>query len=466
MNVLLVSPHRGAAFERIGIRVPPLGLLYIGAVLKKAGHDVEFDLAESREHLPDMADADVVGISCTTIQFKPGLRVAKAAKEQGKIVVMGGPHPTSSADEVLRSGVVDYVVRAEGEETAVELLEGLQHNGHFDPGKVAGLSWLERETGRIVHNPVRPFIQDLDSLPYPLRKNNGVDYLKSETGKIHPTLVTTRGCPYGCKFCDVKLLAGRRFRERSISAVVDEMEYLVKEHGAERVRIVDDIINFDHNRLLALCNEIIRRRLNLVLWVMGRADHLIAHPETAEKMAEAGVTTMFLGIESPHKRVLKAYQKGGKASSDVSAQAVELLRQNGIETFGGFILGEPSETEEEIEETIEYVKSLNPGTAQFSILTPYPGTETWHELEGRLITRDWNLYDGMHAVFRPDHLTPERMEKLCRKAYRSFYLQPKRLAREVFGSGRFGRPNLKVITKIMRAVKDIYGQQPEEELVC
>ncbi|MFQ5706590.1 MAG: B12-binding domain-containing radical SAM protein [bacterium] len=467
MNVLLVTPYRGFVYENVGIRVPPLGLLYVGAVLKQAGHDVKFDLSEDREKIPDFTDADVVGITCTTIQFKPGLRIACAAKEAGKIVIMGGPHPTSSAEETLSSGVVDYVVRSEGEVTAVELLEGLKYNGKFDPAKVQGISWIDRNSGHIVHNPSRPFIWDLDSLPYPLRESEDLPYKNMGVDNhVVPTVVTTRGCPYGCKFCDVKLLAGRRFRIRSVRNAVDEMEYLVNEFGSTHIRIVDDIINFDAERLLNFCEEIIKRRLNVKLWVMGRADHLINHPETAEKMAEAGVHTMFLGIESPHKRLLKAYLKGGKASPTVSEEAVKLLRLNGIETFGGLILGEPSETEAEILETIAYAKALNPGTAQFSILTPYPGTDTWYELKNRLLTRDWNLYDGLHAVFQGDQLPPEAVESLCRKAYRSFYLQPRRIARELFGHGRPGRPNLKIIKKIMGAVKQVYVPTPQEEIIC
>ena len=129
MNVLLVSPYRGAIFESAGVRMQPLGISYIGGALKHAGHGVQIELLEDPETMPDFTDADVVGISCTTVQFKPGLLVAKTAKELGKVVVMGGPHPTSSAEETLQSGVVDFVVRAEGEATAVELLEGLRLNG-------------------------------------------------------------------------------------------------------------------------------------------------------------------------------------------------------------------------------------------------------------------------------------------------------------------------------------------------
>jgi radical SAM superfamily enzyme YgiQ (UPF0313 family) len=162
MNVVLVSPYRGAIFEYSGVKIQPLGVSYIGAALKKAGHNIQIELLENSDSLPDIDGADVVGISCNAVQFKSGLRVAKSAKEQGKIVIMGGPHPTSSPDEALKSGVVDYVVRAEGEATAVELLEGLKYGKHFNPKKVLGISYIDKGTDSIVHNPNRPYIENLD----------------------------------------------------------------------------------------------------------------------------------------------------------------------------------------------------------------------------------------------------------------------------------------------------------------
>ncbi len=466
MNVLLLAPYTGAIFEGAGIRMQPLGLSYVGATLKKAGHDVKLEALYDRHALPDFSNADIVGISCTTFQFKQGLKLAKAAKEERKTVVMGGPHPTSRPDEVLNSGFVDFAVRAEGELTMLDLVETLHNGKRADFSKIPGLSWLDEGTGRVVHNSDRTFVSDLDTLPFPIRNHN---YLDRSTpgieGLTYYPVITTRGCPYGCKFCDVHLLAGRRFRMRSITNVVDEIENIKIEHDMNRFAIVDDIINFNHNRLISFCDEIINRRLSVALWVMGRADLLVQHPETAEKMAEAGIRTMFLGIESPNKRVLNAYKKGGKASSQVSSQAVELLRGSGIETWGAFILGEPSETREEIEETINYARSLNPGMAQFTILTPYPGTELWHELESRLITMDWNRYDAMHAVFRADHLEPDEVEELCRKAYRKFYLRPKRIARAVFGTRRFGRPDLKMVSKIINSLELVFHRGGDDEEV-
>ena len=464
MNVLLVSPFRGALFECAGVRLQPLGLSYIGAALLAAGHEVQFSVLHDPSTLPHFSGAQAVGISCTTTQFKPGLGVAAAAKAAGKIVVMGGPHPTSSPDEALRSGVVDFVVRAEGETTAVELFSGLEEK-RFDPGRILGLSWMDRTSGRIVHNRPRPFIDDLDRLPGPVRESRG---LRNEnTGDNRETyypVVTTRGCPFGCRFCDVGILAGRKFRYRSISSVVEEIESLVAGHGVEKIAIVDDIINLERQRLTEFCDAIVARRLPIVFWVMGRADRLVAHPETAAKMAEAGVRTMFLGIETPSKRILRLYKKGGKASHEVSVQAVETLRRHGIETWGAFMMGEPSETRDEIETTIQFAKDLNPGTAQFTILTPYPGTALWKEVGDRLLTRDWDLYDAMHSVFALDHLSSYELESLCRKAYREFYLQPRRIARAIFGKGRIGRPNLRLVSKVVKAMKTVYDNGPEDRV--
>lgn len=463
MNILLVSPFRGALFESAGVRMQPLGLSYVGAALQKAGHDIEFEILHDPDSIPDFSRAGAVGISCSTVQFKPGLTIARAAKAAGKTVVLGGAHPTSSPEEALASGAVDYVVRAEGEVTAVELFEELGRP-RFDPRGILGLSWIDRSTGEFVHNPPRPFIEDLDDLPLPLRECNGLRNENSgRNGETYFPVLTTRGCPFGCRFCDVNLLAGRRFRARSIASVVDEIEELVGDHGVEKVAIVDDIFNFDRERLRDFRTEINRRRLAVVFWVMGRADRLVAYPETAAHMAEAGVRTMFLGIESPSKRVLKSYLKGGGASQEVSTRAVETLRRNGIETWGAFMMGEPTETREEIEDTIQYAKFLNPGTAQFTVLTPYPGTELWSDVEDRLITRDWNLYDAMHSVFEPYHVTPGELEKLCRRAYREFYLQPRRIVRGLFRARRVGRPSLKLASRVVRAMRTIYGKDPEEK---
>ncbi|HEK86826.1 MAG TPA: radical SAM protein [Candidatus Aminicenantes bacterium] len=461
MNILLVSPFRGTMLELSGIKIQPLGISYIAAALKQAGHNVQIDLLENADSTPDFTGAEVVGISCNTVQFKPGLQVAKAAKEEGKIVIMGGPHPTSCPEEALGSGYVDYVVRAEGEVTVVELLEGLKSGHDFNPKNILGISYVDKETGIIVHNPNRPFIQNLDRVPFPVREANWRYGQESKSTNSEPTeypVITSRGCPYGCNFCQVNFLAGKKFRTRSIESVVKEVETIITKHKAERVIFVDDIINFDNERLINLFEELIKRDLPVVSWVMGRSDHLLKDPETAEIMARAGVRQMFLGIESPNERTLQAYKKGGKISSDYSIKAVELLRQNNIETWGAFLLGEPSETEDDIKRTIDFAKFLNPGIAEFSILTPYPGTGLWREVENRIFTKDWDKYDAMHSVFKPNYLEPETLERWLRKAYLSFYRRPKKILQAIFDKNHYGRPDFKKVLKIFRAIKIIFSK--------
>jgi anaerobic magnesium-protoporphyrin IX monomethyl ester cyclase len=460
MNVSLVSPYRGAIFELSGVKMQPLGVSYIASSLKTAGHNVQIELLENSNAVPDFSKADLVGISCNTVQFNSGLKIAKTAKELGKIVIMGGPHPTSSPEEVLNSGLVDYVVRAEGEVTAVELLEGIKSGKNFNPEKVMGISWIDNKSGKIIHNPLRPYVESLDELSFPLREANWLyDHNnKSNSNEVleYP-FITARGCPYCCKFCDVGVLAGKRFRVRSVENIISEIEEIINKYDAERILIVDDIINFDNKRLIELFNEIIRRGLPVIRWVMGRGDHLIKEPETAEIMAKAGVRQMFLGIESPNERILKAYKKGGMASSQVSLRAVELLRENGIETWGAFLLGEPSETLDDIKRTIDYAKAINPGIAQFSILTPYPGTVLWNEVAPKLITKNWDKYDAMHSVFSTENIAPNELETMLKKAYANFYRQPKRILREIFSKGNYGRPDLKKIFQILKALNIVFS---------
>ena len=468
MNVLLVSPYRGAMLELAGVKMQPLGISYVGAALKGAGHDVKIVLLEDPTTLPDFAGADVVGISCNTVQFNSALTVAEVAKGLGKTVVMGGPHPTGSPEEALNSGFVDYVVRGEGEWTSVELFEGLNSNGHFDAGRILGLSWIDEGSHRVLHNPDRPFIQNLDDIPFPLRDVNWQRSNKSKTnsnGVTEYPLITSRGCPYNCKFCDVGNLAGRHFRTRSVENVVKEIEEVVTCGNAENILIADDIVNYDNSRLVELFGALIEHGLPVVHWVMGRGDHLIEHPETAEIMAKGGVRQMFLGIESPTERVLKAYKKGGKASSDVSVKAVELLRRNDIETWGAFLLGEPSETIQDIERTIQFAKFLNPGVAEFSILTPYPGTGLWNEVEAKITDRNWDHYDAMHSVFQTAHIPSKELEKMLVKAYMGFYRQPKRILGELFRKGHYGKADLKTIFKILKALRTVFqhGENPNQQ---
>jgi anaerobic magnesium-protoporphyrin IX monomethyl ester cyclase len=340
----------------------------------------------------------------------------------------------------------------------VELLEALAQGRCDELRKVAGLSWVEADTRRIIHNADRPFITDLDQVADPLREVNWIDGDRVRRGiETDFPVTTTRGCPFKCKFCDVGLITGHKFRRRSVEAVFNEVERLVADVDPYKIIFTDDLINFDRHRLLDMAAEVERRDLRTEYWVMGRADLLVAHPETADAMGRMGVSTMFLGIESPHRHVLEAYGKGRKASAETSGEAVRLLRESGVETWGAFMLGELSETKEDMQATIDFARDLNPETAQFTVLTPYPGTALWNEARDRIFTRNWDLFDCMHSVVRSDHAEPAEIDELCRDAYLKFYLRPRRLFQRKLRKQHGSRPDLRTVVRIVRGMKALFG---------
>ena len=424
VRVLLVNPDLGGPYKAGGILMPPLGLLYVGTVLKEAGHEVKLiDVAVDGDPTDaDVGACDVLGVGCLSSQHFWALEVARRAKSMGKTVVFGGPHPTFIQEELLRGGAVDYIVRGEGEYTMRELVGALAREGETcDPSRVAGISWLDERTGEVIDNAARPFIEDLDELPDPDRSLLTIDaYRETKLERINPatTLVTSRGCPYNCSFCVSTQMTGRRWRWRSVQRVVNEVES-IRTLGFRGIFFVDDNIAVDVERVLAMCDLIIERKLDIRWWGMARADTIVRNRRMVKRMAESGCSTIFLGIESASDRVLAQYEK--KSTVDTSAKACRILAGSGIRVQGSFILGGPIETVRDMKSTIEYACRLNPKIGQFSLLTPFPGSQIYEELKDRLVTDDWSKFDSIHAVYRSDCATVEQRERMLRTAYRVFH---------------------------------------------
>ena len=435
MKVLLIAPPLHGLYHAANIVMPPMNLMYVGAVLEEAGHEVGIrDLTTDGSPL-DYDGVDVVGITCSTPQYLGALEIAREAHESGKIVMMGGCHVSFTAADTLRTGLVDYVVHGEGELTAVELMEGLHASGnHFDPSKVSGISWWDKEQDRIVRNPERPSIEDVDALPYPGRHLLNMEPYKITTlrrTKPATTMITSRGCPFKCTYCTVPKTNAARWRSREPSAVLDEIELLQRQYGFEGVLFMDDNFTLNTRRIMEICDGILERSLDIVWWCQSRADTLANNEPMVAKMVESGCCTVFVGLESGNDSTLKAFNK--RTSTDVGEKAVRLLNEYGIHTHGAFMIGELSETQEAMQNTIDYAKRIDPEFAQFSIMTPYPGTDLYEELKARILTHDWAKYDGTYAVFEPEHMPPAEVEGMLRKAYREFYMRPRRFLNRLRG---------------------------------
>jgi len=425
MNILLVYPFMPDIYHRLGFILPPLGLGYLAAVARDMGHEVtilDLNITEGAglENLPRY---DLVGVTMDTSRFHRAMEVAREAMKAGSRVVLGGPHATFVAESLLSTEICHDVIRGEGEESFVELLSALERGG--DGEGIPGVSTLKN--GRVIHNPDRPPPKHLDDLPFPDRDIIGMDsYRRLTLGGRHITsMVTSRGCPHNCDFCSSSVFSGTVWRTRSPENIAREVEEIVYRHRFGAVCFMDDNFTMNPDRVIQICDELERRSLDIYWWCFSRSDTVLKNEQMVERMAKSGCRYVFMGIESASDETLRQF--GKRTTTDKAARAIDLLKQHGIETMGSFIIGWPHETAQMVKSTIRHSKRLGLGGAQYSILTPYPGTRLYKEHGWRIIEDNWERFDCLHAVMKLDHLTPARTERLLKRAFFSFYFTARRI---------------------------------------
>ena len=426
MRVLLVNPASGSTFNSLGIVLPPLGLLYVAAAARESGFSVEVcDRMVDRRAL-DLGRYAVVGIYCDTTRFFQAMELARQAKACGARVVMGGPHPGFDAERILASGNVDAIVRGEGERAFVELLAAWRSN--HPPSDIPGVVRMGGR-GRMFDGGPAERIRDVDRLPLPARDLVDLQrYARTRLfGRPLASVHTSRGCPFQCRFCASTRLDGAAWRARSSESVLIELEQLVDTWNYRAVAFMDDNFTGSSERVHRICDGILQRGWDLRWWCFCRVDTILRHPEMIAHMARAGATSIFVGIESPNSAVLDDSRKGIRAEQ--AREAVALLKQHNIEIWASYILGFPRERRHHIRETTRFARQLDTHTAQFTILTPYPGTELWDELHDRLIETAGKGFDGVHAVFRHPAIPPFEMQLWHLWAYLSYYLRSKKSVR-------------------------------------
>ena len=421
MKVLLVNPPMGFSYYSLGIRRPPLGLAYLASVLRDH-HQVkviDFNVEKQDWNNYPYSEFDIVGISVDTARYLTSLRIAKLAKNQGAIVVMGGLHVSFLDKDALGSGMVDYVVRNEGEYSFLSLVKFLSKEIPFE--EVRGVSYLTN--GDFSRTLDAPFIDDLDSLPFPARELLPLKlYREKMNGRLMTTLITSRGCPFNCEFCSSSQFFGVRWRARSVENIFEEMELLHKEYNYRALSFVDDNFTLNPSRAIKLSEKIIKQGWDLIWGAWSHVDTVVNNPGMVRIMAKAGLKRTFLGFESGSQEVLNGY--GKKALIRDALKAMEILKENDVRVTGGFILGALNESKDMMKETINFAKRLNPSRAQFSILTPYPGTKLYERVKDRLLTKNWEIYTCLYPTIKLDHVSPEQLRRLLIMAYFSFYGRP------------------------------------------
>ncbi len=423
MNILLTNPKSINVFESFGLVFPPLGLLYVAASAEKKGFKVsveDFFVSGNKPSNFNFSKYDVVGISTDTRRFPSALNIAKMAKAQGCTVVMGGPHAAFIDEDVLKEKFADFIINGEGEITFPELLNTIKHNEELM--EVKGISYLN--DNKLIRTKARELIADLDSIPFPARHLLDMNLYKKAGfkygGKRAVTaLSTSRGCPNECNFCVTPQMYGRKWRSRSPVSVLSEIEEIYHKYDYRAIGFCDDNFTVSPERVKELCSLILEKQLDIWWWSLSTANILVRNEDMVRLMAKAGAKTVYVGMESPNPSTLMDFNK--KITTDIAGKAVNILRRNGIEIFASYILGGINDDKRGVLRTIKFARSLDTEVAQFTILTPYPGTNLFNKLEGSLRHKKWRLYDGLHLVFRHKNISFVLMELLLIWAYISYY---------------------------------------------
>lgn len=425
--------ERYGSLAGAGSCLPTLGILFLAAVTRKHGyHTALADASALSLTAPELLrqveaeQPDVLGLSATTFSIFHAAAFARLAKEclPALTVVIGGPHVSAAPLETMaRFPEFDVAAIGEGEETIIDLLLALENSTSFSniPGVVLRVDGVPHSTGR------RQFLTDLDQLPYP-----AWDLLEGFPARYLPapfkvrrspaaSLVTSRGCPNRCIFCD-RSVFGSSCHAFSAEYVVGMIRYLAETFGIREFSFEDDTFTSFKKRLQAICQGIINLKLDISWTCLGRVTSI--DRETLQLMKRAGCWQISFGIESGCQEILKTIHKN--VTLEQITQAVQLCHETGVLSKGFFIVGHPGETVVSLEKTLDFALTLPLDDISVTMLTPFPGTEIYERAEefGEF-DRDWSKMNLLNTVFIPNGLSKDDLAGYQQKILKQFYLRPR-----------------------------------------
>lgn len=385
MKIVLIEPRASEANVYSKLHMPLLGPVYLGTILKNSGHEVE--VYNEDICVPDYANlkADLVGISILTPTAKRGYEIAKRFPKEK--VIMGGVHASLLPYEALE--YARQVIVGEAEDTIIDIVEGRRRESVVQ--------------GRAVEN--------LDALPNP-------DFSLIKGYRLNPLIMpisTSRGCPFDCSFCSVTKMFGREYRFRSAENIIKEM----KSRNTKQFFICDDNFAAHPKRTRALLNLMLKNKIRH--WVCQVRADVAKDNELINLMSQAGCSVVCVGFESINPRTLAAFHK--RQTVEEIMTAIRSFHENKIKIHGMFVLGGEDDNKNTIWETLRFAIKQKIDTMQMTILTPFPGTKVYEDLERqkRIFTKDWSLYDAQHIVFAPRLLSAQELQLAIVKAYAKFY---------------------------------------------
>lgn len=430
MKVLLVKPISTKATNI----TPCLGLGYLATAIRK-NHRVKYldcvkeklSFEQFEQRLKEL-QPDVLGIQFFTCDHSSVLRMASLAKQLGCTVIVGGPHPSGIPQEALSHDCIDYGFQGEAELGFPLLLEALEKKGYSTFQSIPGLIYKEKNDIKI--NPVR-FMETFDELPawdlirpdnYPLAPHGS--FCKAKSAPI----MVTRGCPFQCQYCAGKRSTGARLRKRPIENVITEIKMLHDQYGIKEIHIEDDNFTLDGEYAKEVCRAILKLDFKLHLACPNGVRLETLDEELLKLMEQAGFYSFAIGIESGNDRVLK--KMGRHVTAEKMKAQIELIaRVTKIRMTGFCMMGYPSETLAEMEDTATFTRTLPIHRVQYGNFHPLPGTPIFDELvrEGEIDVSKivWDRYQDNTISYSPKGVTPQQLKEEMSKAFKKFYFRPR-----------------------------------------
>lgn len=412
-KIVFIEPKNPNIHIFTKFKIPRLGSLILASLMKQKGWQAEVFIEDYSDlDWSTISRADIVAISTITPTAPRAYGIADAAKRAGCTIIMGGPHVTFMPEEALQHA--DYVFRGEGERSLTQFIDAFEKGSSFS--KVPNLSYRDGEIIR--HNPIEPHIENLDSLPFP-----DFSLVRGATFAVpgrQKTIViqTSRGCPFSCSFCSVTGIFGKRYRYRSTESVIAEMRQYDPKNNF--IFFCDDNFTHNKNRIKELLEAMIRENMTFRWSTQVRTD-VANDPDLIPLMKKSGCHTVFIGFESVDPDCLEKMKKS--QTVEQIQNAINEFHRNKIHIHGMFVFGFAGDNWQKVKDTIHFAITTKISSAQFQILTPLPGSEIFNELNnsGRIVFRDWSLYDTHHVVFNHDKMSPSDLQRAQIYGHSTFY---------------------------------------------
>jgi anaerobic magnesium-protoporphyrin IX monomethyl ester cyclase len=455
MKVLFIEPPKEEWFVMGDYLPPPYGIIQLATYLERENKNVEIEMLDCNAAHVDWKDLekriessnpDIVASSslatCNTYVVVRTLETAKKVNPN-TLTVTGGQHFTATAQESLKEyPEIDAIVRGEGELTFTELVRNAGKQSDFS--KTDGLSF--RHNDKIVHNPKRPLIKDLEELPYP-----GYHLVKDWISRYHfagmagrdapyQLIEGSRGCAHTCTFCTQWKHWQNQWRIKSAKRIADEFEFCYNNFGGRFIWLTDDNLGTG-TRPNDIADELLKRKLpdDLSWFVQARCDDIVKNKEAIPKLRKSGLRWVLLGVENPDLSTLQRLKKG-IVPQDAKA-AVRILKENDVFAHAMLIIGHRKDTHESIAQVRRFAEELDPDFVMFAILTPFPGNEIYGEAKknGWIEDTNWANYDMVHAIMPTETLSRNEVQEELYECYRSFYGSWSRRFNSIFSTNEIRR---------------------------